>query len=137
MRHLREFPIVLTAMLPLVGGCVTQQSYAPATDAATLELKIKAGDEIRVVTTRRERLSFEVTEIRGDRFVGVTVEPYDKELRPAGEPVEVSFDELAMLEVSRVSKTGTALAAAALVTVAALAVVVGPVAVVPLMPAVP
>jgi hypothetical protein len=86
----------------LTGGCVTQ-SYAPSTDAATQELRIKAGDRIRVVTTRRERVSFEVTEVRGDRFVGVAVEPWSKELRRAGEPVDVPFDELAIVEVTRFS----------------------------------
>lgn len=123
---------VPAVMLALLSGCTTQ-SFAPTTDAGTLELKIKAGDEIRVVTLQRERLSFEVSEVRGDRFVGVTVEPNRKELRPAGESVEVPFDELAMLEVTRFdSKEAGLAAAAAIVTVSAFAVVIGAMPVVPL-----
>lgn len=132
MRYGTEFRGVLACLLALLGGCTTQ-SYAPTTDAGTLELKIKAGDEIRVVTTQRERLSFRVSEVRGDRFVGVTVEPRRKEHRPAGDAVEVPFDELAMLEVTRFDSKGMGLAtAAAVVTVSAFAVVLGAVPVMPL-----
>lgn len=90
------------ALVGLIAGCTTQ-SYAPSTDAATQELRIKPGDQIRVVTTRRQRLSFEVTEVHSTRFVGVTVEPHWKEERHAGKPVEVSFDELAVIQVTRFS----------------------------------
>jgi hypothetical protein len=125
MRNGSDTRCLLTVMLCLASGCTTQ-SYAPASDAVTRELKIKAGDEIRVVTTRRERLTFDVTEVRGDRFVGVTAHPHPKELHPAGETVEVPFDELAVLEVTRFETKGAALATAAvLVTVSAFAVVLG------------
>jgi hypothetical protein len=132
MRYGRNIRGVLAVMLALLSGCTTQ-SFAPTTDAGTFELNIKAGDEIRVVTLQRERLSFEVSEVRGDRFVGVTVEPNRKERRPAGETVEVPFDDLAMLEVTRFDSKGAGLAAAAaVVTVSAFAVVLGAVPVVPL-----
>jgi hypothetical protein len=118
-------------MVWLVGGCTTQ-TYAPANDAVTRELRIKAGDEIRVVTTRRERLSFKVSEVRDDRFIGVTGKPHPKELHPAGERVDVPFDELVVLEVTRFETRGAALATAAvLVTVSAFAVVLGTVPAVP------
>jgi hypothetical protein len=135
MRDRRDIRCVLASLLCLLAGCAAQ-SYTPTTDAGTIELKIKAGDEIRVVTTRRERLSFEVTEVRADRFVGVTAKPRKKEQRPAGEAVEVPFDELAMLEVTRFDSSVTSLAAAsALVTVSIFAVVLG--AVPPALPAGP
>lgn len=125
MRFRVYVAFVLPGLLSFAGGCTTQ-SYAPSTDGGTLELRIKAGDEIRIVTTRRERLTMEVSEVRGDRFVGVTVKPRGKELRPAGEAVEVPFDELAILEVTRFDREGAALAsAAALVTVSIFAVVLG------------
>jgi hypothetical protein len=131
MRYAQDIRCTLAIMLSLVGGCTTQ-SYAPASDAVTRELKIKAGDEIRVVTTRRERLSFKVSEVRDDRFIGVTGKPHPKELHPAGERVEVPFDELAVLEVTRFETRGAALATAAvLVTVSAFAVVLGTVPAVP------
>jgi hypothetical protein len=137
MRYQREIVYALTAALCLAGGCATR-SYAPTTDAATLELKISAGDEIRVVTTRRERLSFKVQEVRADRFVGVTVKPHHKEHRPAGQTVEVPFDELAVLEVTRFEAKSAAIGAVAvLLTVSAYAVVMGPAVVFPPMPGAP
>jgi len=137
MRYQRGIVCALTVALCLASSCTTH-SYAPTTDAATHELKIKGGDEIRVVTTRRERLSFKVTEVRADRFVGVTVKPHDKERRHAGETVEVPFDELAVLEVTRFEAGPAALATAvALLTVSAFAVVLGPAVVIPAMPGAP
>lgn len=124
----------LIAVLLLVSGCSTTRTYAPSTDAATRELRIKAGDRIQVVTTRRERLSFDVTEVRGDRFVGVTVAAWHPKERPAGEIVEVPFDELAVLQVTRFNAGATALATAVVVvTVSAIGAVIGAAA----MPAVP
>jgi hypothetical protein len=106
-------------------GCVSR-SYTPATEQETRELHVKAGDEIRVVTLARERIALEVAEVREDRFVGVTLEPRAKETRPRGQPVEVRYDELALLEVTRVSQGAVAAGAlAAVVTVGALALVVG------------
>lgn len=85
-----------------VGGCV-MQTHAPGNNAVAQELKLGVGDEIQVVTTRRERLSFKITEVLGDRFVGVTVAPKPKEHRPEGENVNVPFDELALVRVTRFS----------------------------------
>jgi hypothetical protein len=94
--------LCLAIALGLIAGCTTQ-SYAPSTDAATHELRIKPGDQIRVLTTRRQLLFFEVTEIRGTRFIGVTVEPHWKEDPQPVKPVEVPFDELAVIQVTRFS----------------------------------
>lgn len=130
-----EALVVLLAALGSFQGCSTQ-SHAPDGAAETRELRIKAGDEIRVVTTRRERIAFEVTEVREDRFVGVAIKPRAKEGHPEGEPVEVRYDELALLEVTRFSKGAAAAGAlAAVVTVAAFATVIGGVGVMALPPA--
>ena len=121
----QDIRCMLAVMLCLASGCTTQ-SYAPTSDADTRELRIEAGDELRVITTRRERLAFKVSEVRDDRFVGVTVKPHPKERHPAGETIEVPFDELAVLEVTRFETRGAVLATAAvLVTVSAFAVVLG------------
>jgi len=137
MRYKRGAVCAVTAALCLASGCATR-SHTPTTDAATHELKIRAGDEIRVVTTRRERLSFEVQEVQADRFVGVTVKPHRKERRPAGQTVEVPFDELAVLEVTRFDAKAAAIGTVAvLLTVSAYAVVLGPAVVFPPMPGAP
>jgi hypothetical protein len=137
MRYRRGIVFAITAAVCLASGCTTR-SYTPTTDAATHELKIRAGDQIRVVTTQRERLSFKVEEVRADRFVGLTVKPQRKEHRPVGQTVEVPFDELAVLEVTRVEAgTATVAAVAVLLTVSAFAVVTGSAVVIPLMPGAP
>ena len=127
------------AVLLLASGCATQ-TYTPTTDAATREIKIKVGDRIRVVTTRREPLTFDVTEIRADRFVGVVSEfrYHPKESRAAGEPVEVPFDELAVLSVTRFDTGAAALATlVVVVTFSAIGAVVGAAAVPAVPPVVP
>lgn len=137
MRYQRGIASAMTAALCLASGCATR-SHTPTTDAATHELKIRAGDEIRVVTTQRERLSFKVQDVHADRFIGVTVKPHRKEHRPVGQAVEVPFDELAVVEVTRFeAKTATVAALAVLLTVSAFAVVTGPAVVIPMMPSAP
>jgi hypothetical protein len=137
MRQQRGIVFAMSAALCLASACATR-SYAPTTDVTTHELKIRAGDEVRVVTTQRERLSFKVQEVRADRFVGVKVEPRPKEHGPAGQTVEVPFDELAVLEVTRFEAKSAAIGVVAvLLTVSAYAVVLGPAVVVLPMPGVP
>lgn len=111
---------LLVGALVLCAACTTR-SYAPGSEAAARELHIRVGSEIRVVTTRRERITFKVTGVRSDRFVGVTVKPHAKETRAAGEAIEVPFQDLAMLEVTRVEAKTVVLA---VVTVSAFAAVV-------------
>lgn len=81
-------------------GCATR-AYAPETAGDTQALRIKVGDEVRIVTTDRDRMTFEVTQILDDRFAGVTVEPNAKETRPAGAAVVVPYGEVAMIQVTR------------------------------------
>lgn len=134
MRRLFQTGILLCVALCLAAGCVAQ-SHTPGTDLETRELRIKPGDEIRMVTTRRERISLKVTEVQADRFVGVTLKPRPKEARPKGQSVEVRFDELALIEVIRFDNKTLAIATmAALVTVTAGAAVLGSVGVMALPP---
>jgi hypothetical protein len=99
----RNLGLICTlAVLWLISGCATQ-SHAPSSPASTQELAIKPGEILHVVTLRRERLSFKVIEIRADRFIGVTIEPEDQEHRPAGQRVEVPFEELALVRFTRFS----------------------------------
>lgn len=126
--------MLLAVVLAPAPGCTTR-SHVPDSAAETRELRIRAGDEIRVVTTGRERIALEVTEVREDRFVGVTLEPRQKERLPSGQPIEVRYDELALLEVTRFSKGAAAAGAlAAVVTVAAFASVIGAVGVMAIPP---
>ena len=114
--------ILLAAALGLPAGCSTQ-SHTPGNELEAMRLEIAGGDHIRVVTTRRERIGLKITEVRGDRFVGVTLRPRKKETWPKGKPVEVPFEEIALLEVTHRGQKALTASTIAVVTVAAYQVI--------------
>jgi hypothetical protein len=89
--------LMLLAVACICTACATQ-SYTPDTPSEARRLNINSGDEIRVVTTNRERLTLKVQAVEADRIVGVTTEPNLKEKRPPGIGVELTYAEIAMLE---------------------------------------
>lgn len=110
--------LILALLACSCAGCASRV-YAPDTASATQALKIRVGDEVRVVTTDRDRMTFEVTKILDDRFAGVTVKPNAKETRPAGVEVEVPYDSVAMIQVTRFEpKAAAAVGGVIMVTVA-------------------
>jgi len=112
-----ETGLILVLLTCVCAGCASR-AYAPDTASETQALKIRVGDEVRVVTTNRDRMTFEVTKILDDRFAGVTVEPNAKESRPAGVDVEVPYDSVAMIQVTGFdSKAATAAAVGGLIMV--------------------
>jgi predicted aspartyl protease len=114
------------AVLILVCGCLgcTTRSYTVDDAADASELRIRVGDEIRVVTTDRERVSFRVTEVREDRFAGVTLEPAVKETLPADSNVEIPYEKLAMIQVTRFDPKAAAAASGVVVFTVALGTLV-------------
>ena len=106
----KTWRLVLLALVCACAGCA-RHSYSIGDAAETSELKIRAGDEIRVVTTDRERISLRVKEIREDRFAGVTLRPNRKETLPADTPVEVPYAKIAMIQVTRFDKKAAGVAA--------------------------
>ena len=139
MRRSRRMFCWLLAIPLWASGCTTTTTYTPSTEAATRELTIASGDRVRVLTTRRERLTFDVTEIRSDRLVGITTAyAYPKDSRSGGQTVHVPFDELAMVQVTRVDSRAAAVAAfMVVVTISAIGAVVGAAAVPVIPPVVP
>ena len=137
-RRLLRLGCGLLAVLMFVSGCTTQ-TFMPTTEASTQELRITTGDQIRVLTTRRERLTFEVKAVLADRFVGVTSEVgYPKDSRSGGQTIEVPFDELAMVQVTRFDARAAAVATAvAVVTISAVGAVIAAAAVPALPPGAP
>ncbi|MGB8326244.1 MAG: hypothetical protein WCE48_01560 [Steroidobacteraceae bacterium] len=121
MQYRSNILCLLVTALALCAGACTTRSYAPGSEAATRELRIRVGSEIRIVTIRRERITFKVTAVGSDRFIGVTVTPHAKETRAAGAAIEVPFEDLAMLEVTRAEAKTVVLA---VVTVSVFAAVV-------------
>ena len=136
-RSRRTFCWVLA--IPLWASGCTTTTYTPSTEAATRELRIAPGDRVRVLTTRRERLTFDVAEIQRDRLIGTTTAfPYPKDIRSGGQTVHVPFDELAMVQVTRVDSRAAALATlVVVVTISAIGAVVGAAAVPVVPPVVP
>jgi hypothetical protein len=94
--------LILLAVGCVCTACAIPRSYAPETSGETRQLKIGIGDEIRVVTTNRDRLTFKVEQALEDRFIGVTVERHAKEKRPPGVPVVVPYADIAVIEVTRI-----------------------------------
>ena len=90
--------LALLAVACVCTACATR-SFTPDTPSEARQLDIRQGDEIRVVTTNRERLTFRVEQVQEDRCIGVTVEPNVKETLPPGTDVEVRYADIAMMEV--------------------------------------
>jgi hypothetical protein len=89
--------LTLLAVACICTACATQ-SYTPDTPSEARRLNINSGDEIRVVTTNRERLTLKVQTVQEDCIVGVTTEPNLKEKRPPGISVQLAYADIAMLE---------------------------------------
>jgi hypothetical protein len=105
-------PLIVAALVAAVlQGCALQ-TLAPDGPQAARELRVRAGDHVRVVTIDRERLSFTVDEVQADRFVGTTLEPRRKETLPAGEVVQVPYERIALIETANLDVAGAAKAAA-------------------------
>lgn len=91
-------------------GCTSPRAVAPVEEGQLNELRLKAGDEIRVVTRQRQRFSFEITELRAADMLGVTGKPARHETLPKGTTVTVPYDDLALVVVDRFSAARTAAA---------------------------
>jgi hypothetical protein len=101
------WPVLLLAV---AGGCTAPRAVAPVDEGELTELRLKTGDEIRVVTRQRQRMSFEITELRPSEMVGVTRKPAPHETLPKGTSVTVPYDDLAFVVVNRFSAARTAAA---------------------------
>ena len=116
--------ILVICLTVLLCACTAPRAVAPVSGAETTELKLKAGDEIRVVTRNRERLTFEITEIRPTELVGTTLKPRTHETRPKGQSVVVPYDDLAFVVVDRFSGVRTAAAVPVAILLVAAGVVI-------------
>lgn len=119
----RNRPVLLLTVVVACAGCAPH-SYTIDDPSGTTELRIRVGDEIRVVTTDRERISLRVNEIQEDRFTGVTVEPDRKETLPTDISLDVPYAKIAMIEVTRFDPNVAAAAGGAAVFTVALGTLV-------------
>jgi len=95
-------------LLAVAGGCNAPRAVAPVDEGELTHLRLKPGDEIRVVTRQRQRMSFEIVELRPSEMVGVTRKPAAHETLPKGTAVTVLYDDLAFVVVKRFSAGRTA-----------------------------
>lgn len=95
-------------MLLALGACTAPKAVSPADSSEPTELRLKAGDSIRIVTRQRERMSLEISEIRSTELTGVTVKPAAHETLPAGRDIVVPYADIALVEVRRFSALRTA-----------------------------
>ena len=116
--------IAVMCLSSLLCACTAPRAVAPVSGSETTELRLKAGDEIRVVTRDRERLSFEISEIRPTELAGITVKPKQHETRPKGDPVVVRYQDLAFVVVDRFSPARTAAAVPFVILLVAAGIVV-------------
>ncbi len=106
-------------MLLVVGGCTAPRAVSPVDSGEPVELRLQAGDVIRIVTRDRERMLLEIAEIRSSELGGVTVKPGAHEMMPAGLPVTIPYADLALVEVRRFSGLRSAAVPAVVLLVAA------------------
>lgn len=109
---------VLPALLALA-ACTAPRSVAPVAGEKPTEIRLQAGDTIRVVTRDRERLSLEITEIGETALAGRTVKPGAHETTPAGREVTLPYADLALVEVRQFSAMRSAAVPAVVLLVAA------------------
>ncbi|MGH8196857.1 MAG: hypothetical protein ACRETI_01680 [Steroidobacteraceae bacterium] len=109
---------VLFVVLAL-SACTSQRTVSPVDSGEPTELRLRAGDSIRIVTKQRERISLEITEIRPTELAGVSVKPAAHETLPAGRDVVVPYADIALVEVRRFSAVRTVAAPVLVVLVAA------------------
>jgi len=110
----RVFLVVLA-----LSACTAQRAVSPVESGEPTELRLRAGDSIRIVTKQRERMSLEITEIRPAELAGVSLKPAAHETLPAGRDVVVPYADIALVEVRRFSAARTAAAPVLVVLVAA------------------
>ena len=100
---LRCAPWVVLLSLLALGGCTASRAVSPVDSGKPVELRLQAGDTIRVVTKDRERMSLKISEIRETELAGVTVKPAPHETVPADQRVVVPYADLALVEVRHFS----------------------------------
>ena len=113
---------VLWGVFPLLlamAACTASRSVAPVTGGKPLEIRLQAGDTIRIVTRDRERLSLEITDIRETELAGRTVKPGAHETTPPGRAVVLPYADLALVEVRQFSAMRSAAVPAVVLLVAA------------------
>lgn len=85
-------PAGVAAAVALLSACTTLKPLPPGDSPGELRSQLRAGDEVRVVTTSGQRLSFRIKEVGETALLGTS----------KGEEVRLPYEQVAVAEVSRV-----------------------------------
>lgn len=109
---------VFPALLALA-ACTAPRSVSPVADGKPSEIRLQAGDKIRVVTRDRERFSIEITDIRATELAGRTIKPGPHETTLPGVTLVLPYADLALVEVREFSPIRSGAVPAVVLLVAA------------------
>jgi hypothetical protein len=118
---------LLMAALTQVTGCTTTRTASRNAGSEIQKLELKTGDEIKLITSRRERFKMLITEIRPEGLTGKTMSWEASEVAP-NQDVYVAYSDLAFIQLDRPSPAKTVGLVASVTLVGALvaAIVVAP-----------
>lgn len=127
MKYTVIFASIL-ALLVQITACTSTRTASVDIASESKKLDLHAGDEISVITTRRERFKMVVTEIHLDGLDGKTLHWHASKVS-ADKDVHIHYGDLAFVQLDRVSPARTAGMVASVTLVGAMvaAIVVAPV----------
>lgn len=124
--------LALLLLLPPLSACTSIQTATGSDPNVTRELKLQPGDEVSIITSRRERLLLRIDTITETGLQGETLLWEPSDIAP-GQKIVIPFAELAFVQVEKEDPVATAglvavvsLAGALVMAVSAVPVVVFP-----------
>jgi len=116
--------IIATCLVNL--GCTSTRTVSENVESGARELKLKAGDTVKIITVNRERLFVEISCIDHTGFHGATL-AWSGSSAPPEQTVFIEYSKLALIQEEHFSSGQTAGAVATITILGAMvaAVVVG------------
>jgi hypothetical protein len=125
--------LFLLAIFSQSTACTTTRTASGDINSESKKLELKTGDEIRLITSRRERFKMVITEVKTAGLSGKTLQWDASEVNP-GQEIFVLYTDLAFIQLDRSSPAKTAGLVASVTFIGAL---VGAIAVAPVPLVVP
>lgn len=124
--------LVFLAVVLQISACTTTKTASGDMDKAPQKLELRADDEIRVITNRRERFRLRVTQIKTEGLTGITLK-WKASKTPPNHTIHLSYNDLAFIQIDKSSpaKTAGLMASIALIGGMVAAVTAAPIVVMP------
>jgi hypothetical protein len=97
---------LLMAALTQVTGCTTTRTASTNVGSEIQKLELKTGDEIKLITSRRERFKMLITEVKTEGLTGKTISWEASEVAP-NQDVYVVYSDLTFIQLDRPSPAKT------------------------------